>query len=57
MWLGHHFQGQKVSSLMVKYGQVWPKYRQGHHAALLTAMLARQTVCCRLCIKLKSKNE
>jgi len=29
MWLGHHFQGQKVKGL-------------GHQAALLTAVLARQ---------------
>jgi len=28
-WLGHHFQGQKVKG-------------QGHQAALLTAVLARQ---------------
>jgi len=31
MWLGHHFQGQKIKS-------------QGHQAALLTAVLARQVL-------------
>ena len=30
MWLGHHFQGQKVKG-------------QGHQAALLTAVLTRQS--------------